>query len=92
MCVGEVTPTAEVCDNMDNDCDGSVDEDLGFTTCGLGVCENTVDSCVGGVPQTCDPLPNAVPEICDNLDNDCNGLVDDGLTQATSCGVGVSRR
>ncbi len=28
-------PTTEVCDGVDNDCDSSVDEDLGSTTCGL---------------------------------------------------------
>jgi hypothetical protein len=27
-CVGHVVPSDEVCDGMDNDCDGSVDEDL----------------------------------------------------------------
>jgi hypothetical protein len=27
-CVGHVSPSEEVCDGMDNDCDGSVDEDL----------------------------------------------------------------
>lgn len=33
-CVGEVGPTAEVCDNLDNNCDGAVDEG-GICTSGL---------------------------------------------------------
>lgn len=65
------------CDGLDNDCDLETDEDLGTTTCGLGICEHTVDSCVDGELQVCDPLEGAVPEICDGLDNDCNGGVDD---------------
>jgi hypothetical protein len=28
ICVGEVTPTDEICDGLDNDCNGFVDEDL----------------------------------------------------------------
>ncbi|MGA1842061.1 MAG: putative metal-binding motif-containing protein, partial [bacterium] len=66
----------EVCDNLDNDCDGAVDEDLGTTTCGLGVCLHTINNCVGGVTQICDPMEGASQEICDGLDNDCNGTVD----------------
>ncbi|MDY0002405.1 MAG: hypothetical protein RBU30_14010, partial [Polyangia bacterium] len=31
------------------------------------------------------------PEICDTLDNDCNGLVNDGLDEGgADCGAGVS--
>ncbi len=77
----------EVCDLVDNDCDGSVDEGLGTTTCGTGECEHTVDNCADGVPQMCNPLLGALPEICDGLDNNCNGVVDEGLG-ATTCGVG----
>ncbi len=80
-CTGEVLPSTEVCDGVDNDCNGTADDGLGQTTCGLGVCEHTVDNCDSGTPQTCDPLQGASPESCDGLDNDCDGVAD-GLLRA----------
>ena len=80
--------SVEVCDGLDNDCDGLVDEDLGVLSCGTGACEHTVDACVGGVPQVCDPLAGAEPELCDGLDNDCDGDIDEDLGQVT-CGLGA---
>jgi len=83
-------PSTEVCDGKDNDCDGQVDEGLGSTTCGVGVCQRTAQNCVNGVVQSCVPgTPGA--EICNNLDDNCNGQVDDGLG-STSCGVGACQR
>jgi len=66
----------EVCDLLDNDCDGLVDEDLGSETCGLGECEHTVSNCLDGVPAMCDPDEGSGDEICDGLDNDCDGIAD----------------
>ena len=80
--------TPETCDGEDNDCDGEADEDMGTTTCGLGECLHTVDNCVGGIPQICSAEEGAGPEECDGKDNDCNGLVDDGLGTLT-CGFGI---
>jgi uncharacterized repeat protein (TIGR01451 family) len=64
---------AEVCNAIDDDCDGTVD---GFgTSCGVGDCASSglctagLDSCSPGQPS---------PEVCDGSDNDCNALVDDG--------------
>ena len=79
---------AETCNSIDDDCDGQVDEDLGQTSCGVGACAHTVDNCISGVPQTCNPMQGASAEVCDSIDNDCDGSVDDGLGQ-TSCGVGA---
>ena len=86
-CVGDVTPSAELCDGLDNNCDGTTDEALGTISCGVGVCAATVQSCVGGVPQQCTPGPASI-ESCDGLDNDCNGFADDGLGNV-SCGIGA---
>ena len=78
-CASYTCPVAEGCNLKDDDCDGGTDEesDLGYTTCGLGECDHTIDNCVGGVTQVCNPLEGAVSERCDALDNDCDGRTDE---------------
>jgi hypothetical protein len=77
----------EVCDGLDNDCDGKTDEEQPVLACGKGQCFHTQPSCIGGQSTECDPFLGALPESCDALDNDCDGDVDEGLGQ-TSCGFG----
>jgi Putative metal-binding motif len=101
-CTGEVLPVAEVCDGLDNDCNGSADDGI-LCQCPVGstrLCDSNVGECVSGV-QTCVLVgsetqwgvcagatgPN--PEICDNLDNDCNGVPDDSV--GCQCNPGESR-
>jgi len=48
--------------------------------------EDALVRAIGLVP-TCIP----VPEVCDGRDNNCNGMIDEGLGTAT-CGVGACRR
>ena len=86
--------TAETCDNVDNDCDGAVDDGLSRpTSCGVGACSGNTgaETCAAGAwgGNTCDPLFGATTELCDNVDNDCDGAVDDGLSRPTTCGTGA---
>ena len=81
-------PTGEVCNGVDDDCDGQVDEGLGNQSCGQGVCVHTQPVCVGGVPQACDTMQGSSAEACNGLDDDCDGQVDEALAK-TTCGQGI---
>ena len=77
----------EVCDSIDNDCDGNVDE--GFYPC-QSDCGEGLAICLDGELILCDaPLP--IPEICDGIDNNCNGDIDEDLIQEchTACESGI---
>ena len=82
------------CDNIDDDCDGSFDEDYIIdASCGAGACQsnNTPSSCVGGVETACVPgAPDEATDVtCDGIDGDCDGSVDEDYALDASCGVGA---
>ncbi|MHB8876415.1 MAG: putative metal-binding motif-containing protein [Myxococcaceae bacterium] len=97
---GSIRPgAAEVCNNQDDNCDGTPDEGNpgGGGACDTGqagVCAAGASTCQSG---TLNCVRNTGPsaELCDGLDNNCNNQVDEAFTnkgQACTSGAGVCAR
>jgi len=95
-CTGEVTPTAETCNNKDDDCDASTDE--GVTWEGSpcvdptrkGICQAGTWSCSQGKMLCKQTQKAAAKEVCANgKDDDCNGKTDE--TPPCNCKVGATK-
>jgi len=82
-----VAPEIERCNQLDDDCDGMVDEAFpelgGACSAGVGACASAgVLVCApDGTQSLCDAVPGSpTDEVCDGIDNDCNGVTDEGCS------------
>jgi hypothetical protein len=100
VCAGATDATVETCNNIDDNCDGQIDNgvtQICYTgpggTSGIGACHPGVQTCAAGTFGACanEVVPTA--EICNGVDDDCNGAVDDGpggLPITQSCYSGAA--
>ncbi len=83
ICDGDILPIVELCNEIDDDCDGVIDNGFQISevcSIGIGVCKRDgfyICDTIGN--QICDAIAGLPSdEICeDSIDNDCDGFIDE---------------
>jgi cysteine-rich repeat protein len=83
FCQQTAMPSTEICNGLDDDCDGQTDDGnpgggAGCTVPGQqGPCTQGITACLSG-SLLCSQTVQPSAEVCDMQDNDCDGQTDDG--------------
>ena len=94
-CEAAAPTGAEVCNGLDDDCDGMTDEGFGIgdtCTSGLGQCQTSGQlECSPQGLAICNAVPGSpADELCgNNIDEDCDGITDEGYADGNACPIGV---
>lgn len=93
-CVPAQASQAEICNNLDDNCDGNIDENNpgGGGACVVqgqqGICKAGVQTCQNGQLQ-CTQSVQPHNEQCNNLDDNCDGNIDENNPQGgAACSTG----
>jgi len=94
-CEGAVGPTSEVCNDLDDDCDGLTDEENACPPClegatepcgsDVGACQRGVRRCANGALGACQGAVGPTPEVCNAIDDDCDGDTDEDFHLGEPC-------
>jgi hypothetical protein len=95
VCKNATIPSADVCDNKDNDCNALTPNGSAAAWYGQPCDGPDSDSCQegsyqcaeissGNWGQSCSDTTGHTVETCNGLDDDCNGQTDEGLTPPPS--------
>ncbi len=85
---GNPAPNDTTCNGIDDDCNGTNDEDYlpVVTNCGIGACAASgLTACInGGVQDGCSPgAPAPNDSVCNSIDDDCDGPIDEEVPPVT---------
>ncbi|MBI2638751.1 hypothetical protein HYW83_04125 [Candidatus Peregrinibacteria bacterium] len=96
-CVGDRRPGTETCNGADDDCNGVIDNGfvgLGVACDGVGACgAGTIVCKPDGTATNCSTNPgmpgfNGSAERCNATDDDCDGVMDEGMTDFSGRDLG----
>jgi len=98
-CLEDVLPASEVCNGIDDDCDGMIDEGViprfyvdvdgdGYGQTAMFIEDrcNPPMGYVAAAGDCDDTLPTvrpSAPDLCNTIDDDCDGMIDEGAPQGS---------